>query len=659
MQNKAKLFSFFLALGLILLVFPERLLGAPELSRVLLRMGTSPKLKAFSPAQFSCFVSNPDTVPHLISVRITPKSIFFEGTAFNVYTDSFYVPAGCTYEYNSVVIIENSEEYSLAAFSDGVALSRLEENIIIKLASPKSYNLGLLNDSSEFGFGSLINFPELKDKYNICFFTYSSFPSTATLFEKFAAIIISDVDFERLSAAQLQALFDYVTNGGTIIFGNPKSVLQAKNSPLGQLLPVIPFRIRKTDKIGEEAAFKRLFPEFKGIVERTDFLESVVAEKAYVQIEDNRMPLVAIKKCGLGYAKLITIPLSETVFKDKNDWLNFVKFLLFQQELFNEQKEFSSVLDEITGFSVPKTSQIIKYVLAYIVVVSALLSGGRFFKKQALSWGACVLVSLLFTFAIILRAGASVKEKGGIVSGIELCIHGDISESVTSYYGLFSSKNEVLTIKAPNTSSLVSAIMPKDSVAVPFMRGGGPVGDKRSFFGTDTQNLRASQSADDKTPKLIVQRNNGIQELSNMSLPALRGKQFRNSFTTGKVFSGKGLAIPEILYGRKGFQIKNWKIPDGISVDTAFVAFPDGAIPINYADGYLGYNYEGFGKEHVFSTDTLTEKTIEAVIIGARHPSPALAIIEKLAKPSISISEPFKCQGRKIHFFPLEEKFSD
>ncbi len=653
-DNKSRLvpyFSLLLAVFFMLLL-SFRVNSEPELTRPLLKMGTSPRLKSYSPATFSCLLNNPDAVPHNMSLRILPKDLSFNSAAQNVYTESVWLPAKSSYYYTSTIILDNSETYLVSAFSDGVKLSKIEEDVLVRQASPKSQALGVLNDSSDIGLGSFVNHPDIQEKYNLCYFASSSLPASSVAFDRFAAVIVLAPDFDSISSMQYRAIIEYVLSGGTIVFGDPHSVMLAANTPLKDLLPAIPSKIRQIEAL---PSLSPLIPGFKG-VKRLPMLESFPSPRSSVFLEEFGLPLVVWGKFGLGSSRLIAVPIGEHSFNSKDDWIKIFKLMLSNQDLLNENKQFSYCLDEMTGFSVPPTSKVMKLLLFYLAASAVFLLAGHVLKRQAIAWIACVAFSLAFSVFVMNMAASAAKEKGGIVSGIELVTHGDHFAFATSFYGLFSSKSETLSARSSGTEALISTIASNESNALPFQLTGGD--QKGSIFkGRDDEKPQSSDN-DTKAMQLMIERENGVSALQNMALQSLRGRQFKVSKSGFPPPSFDSVApSPHLVYAKDGIRMDSWTIPSGISCDSAFVAFPDGALPL-VVEGRT-VKLSGEKKAGIFSTDTIGKSIVEAFRYGARPSSPALVLVEKLESTSISLSSSFKCQGRRLHIFPADEEVLD
>ncbi len=631
----------------------SNLFSEPEVTGGAMRMGTSVRLKPFTPAAFHCLIKNPDSKAHNVSLMISPADDTFSVAPEITFMDTVYVPASTTYDYNSTVMSSTTENYLLTSFSDGSKLPNRGESIPVKMLYSKSPHYGILNDSADINFGSMVNFPDMKDKFFPVFFSSRSMPISPEGLDGIDVLIFLDLNFDNMNTAQFNALHEYVRTGGLLVFAYPESTLKAALTPIGDLIPVKPVRVRKVDEV---KALSAIVKDFKG-VKLCDFLESTPAENSIVLIKDYGMPLVAYKKFGLGTAMLISIPLSDDVYNDKSDWKELARFVMSRQDLYNEERGFSNCIDEMTGFTVPGTATVFKIIIVYFLLLATAFVAGHFLKRNISAWGVCILIATIMTLNILSKAKNAAKNNGTIFSGVELTIPGDFSDNTTLYCGLFSDRNRQVTLKAPNTGSFISTILPRDYSGIPRFNSEQASGGSRGgfFSGSGMESTQQESSQNVQRVQLIVQRIDGIPELSDVPLQSLRLKQFK-----AKACLQTNLRepiLPELVYLKSGYELKGWKSPDGLEPEFAFLAFQNGVLPVNVSGGQISFRNNESDK--MFSTDVLSKQIMNAVHNGDRLPSPALLVATRMENPLMSLPEGFRCQGKKIMVYPVREKYSE
>ncbi len=638
--------TVFLAAAALIPALACRCADVVEVSRPMIKVGMSPLIRPFSAATFSCHIVNPDARPHRIGLRIYPEGTI--ESSRNIFSDDVDVPAETVLDYGSEIIFENAERYFLSVYVDGVKGQKADEDIMIKMITGKTVQIAVLNDSYTVSLGAFTIAPGFKGKYNVYHFSARNAPSNWSMYKRVSCLVIVEPEFDRMTCSRYQAILDYVNQGGTVIFAYPPALFKAAQTPLAQLLPVTPVKLRK---IHELKPLGRLIPEFNGWTKAVDFMEAVPKDDSVVLLsEDNGLPVFVWSKAGFGSCRFSAIPICENMYEEKTVQLKLLKRHFVQQELYNEPGGFISALDEMTGFSVPGTPVVLRIIAVYVLILLVVHVAGAVLRRHGAAWIISIVAAGVVTVVVLADAGKSVESKGSLFSGIELMTAGTESSPVETYYSVFSTSDRTVDIRSPDADTLLSSISPGDS-SYGFVSMAALAGGPQSNF----QKVKMVQEGGAQAPSspLISGRDNGYCAIKGLDLKALTVREF-HAFAKGAFGSLPRLEdLPEISYSERGPSMKPWKVPQEFKPEHAFLVFSDGVLPLSINNGELSLEA---GSEGMFSTDTTAKRLNDAIHDGARKGTPGIALVEKIGKSIIPPPEKASTQGRRIIMLPALEK---
>lgn len=614
------------AISLLLISLSFSLLAQPKVDRANLRYGFSPRIKRFSWATLNCRLVNPDPKPYNIEIRFVDAN----RGALNqktVFSDNIYVPAKTIIQYSSPVMTEDAEEYRLEIFVDGKEIKKTD-SFLISLISGNSSYLVILNDSVDVSLGSFSTTPEFKGLYAASTFIAKAPPLPWTLLKKAAAIVIVRPDFSRYSADSYQAILDYVRQGGNIIFADPVGAMEAAKTPLSVLLPVIPLRIRKVTTLEPLSKMIPGFKEFRGPV---DFLESVPSGDGVDLLKDGDLPLFRWKKFGLGTCRFSAIPILQESFPKDEPWLKILRGYLAAQNISNDLSTAVPALDEMTGFSVPGLESVRKIFLIFFILILIPLSAGLYLKRTGLAWIVTGCITVLFSLYILKTAAAGhAHQKGIFISFIEAYVPGSTASPGEGWYGIFSSSDTKISIKARNEKTALSSIPPPDNIMAMFNAGGGLSG---SSFSQPTE----------------VKNYNALPEIADLNLNANMSRQFYAAYdNTGTV----NAPLPELHYDEAGFKFQPWKISGNIKPYAAWLQFVNGIVPLTIKNGVIEAET---GSEAVFASDTTLKSVQNFIKQGWKHSTPGLILVENSTETMLALPQNIIAHGKKISILPVRE----
>ena len=601
------------------------LYSKPKVDRVSLRYGYSPRIKRFSWGTLSCRLVNPDPKPYNIELRFvdTNRGAINHKTVFS---EKVYLPPETIIQYRTPVMTEDAEEYSLEVFVDGTETQK-SDSFIISLMSGNASYLPILNDSNDVSFGSFAMTPEYKGVFAVSGFNIKTLPTTWSLLKKASLVIIVQPDFSRYSSSTFSAILDYVYQGGNIIFADPIGTIEASKTPLSVLLPVVPLRIRKITTL---APLSKMVPEFKKFAGPVDFLESIPSGDGIDVLMDGDLPVFRWKKYGLGTCRFSAVPLLQDSFPDGKSWLKVLPIFFAHQSISNDVSTAVPALDEMTGFTVPGIESVRNIFLVYFILMIIPLGLGIFLKRTGVAWILTACITILFSLYILKTASAgNSQQKGIFVSFIETCIPGVNASPGEGWYGIFSSSDTKMSIKAENEQTLLSAIPPPDNIMAMFQSRG--IGGKTFSQPTEVKTVHA------------------LPEIVDLNLNANMSRQFYAAYSKTVVAN---FDLPELHYDKGASIFQPWKIAEKLKPYAAWLQFANGIIPLTVKDGIVDADK---ASEAVFSSDTTLKSVQNFIRTGWKHSSPALILVENSEKTMLGLPDNMIAHGKKLTVIPVKE----
>lgn len=606
------------------------LYAKPKVDRGSLRFGYSPRLKRYSWATLAFKLANPDKKSYDIEVRFVDDK---KGAVAHrtVFADIVTVPPETQIYYKTPVMTEISESYHLEVFVDGKQQVKGDPFIVTLIPGSVSYMV-ILNDSDDVLMGAFVRSKRFKGQYFVSNFTSSNSPTLWNSIRKTTAIIVIRPDLKKYSSETFRAILDYVHQGGNIIFIDPETVIEAAKTPLAVLLPVKPLRIRKIHSLPELA---QKFPSFKGFKQPVDFLESVPVGDGVNFVEDDGMPVFRWKKYGLGTCRFSAIPITQNSYENDEIWQNILSFFIAHQEISNDLEKAVPALDEMTGFAVPGIGFVRIIFLIYFVLIIVVLSLGRWKKRTGLAWLATAGLTMVFSGVIMKIASTSHSKKSGtFLSFIETEIPGKTASNAEGWYGIFSTADRKITIKAKNEQTSLSAIPPLGTITALF-------------------NKKPGFAAKGFVAPTEVKKINGIPVINNLVLNSNSSRQF---FATFEKSSIEDFLKPEIVYEEDGFKLKDWVVPDNLKPVAAWLQFANGIVPLKIKDTKVFLDTSARG---VFSSDTSLISIKDFMLEGWKHSSPMLILIEDSTKNLLDLKGDIISHGKKMIAVPVKETCKD
>jgi len=586
-------------------------------------------------ATLNCTIDNPDSKPYEGYLRLLDEGSFMGRRT--VFSENLTIPANASLKYSTEIMVEDSENFHVELYIDNKRIPGVD-SIVIKTMNEKEEQFCVLNDSADTSMGAVNQLDAFKKKCFQVQLSYKEVPFHWSSLKSFVAILVLRPDFKSYSSRQFRAIADYVRQGGIVIFADPAGSIEAANTPLAELLPVNPLRIRK---ITELQSVKKFFPGFKewGEANPVEFLESYPRENSLVWLKEKQFPVFSWKKVGFGESRFSAVSLSGAVFEKTGSWEKAMMFFLNHQSRFADTRKISGCLDEMTGYTVPGV-EVVKTVFLWYFLFLALLTGaGIYFRKGNIALAGAAMLSLIVTFCVfgMVSSGMS-KNTSMLVASVEARYPAGDTRAVDAYYGIFSRKDATETFMAGNENTRFSAIVPGFNRMFAFM------GDDSSkgFMGKKT------------TDPVEVLCDYGVPQVFKLNIRTNATRQL-NAMLSVDVPANKELPLPEITYAGKGFSFKEWQCPPDLKYDFAFLAFPGRIMPLGGKGGKLSYNPDVSGS--FFRGDNIMASLADSLRFGFKTMKPCIALVNT-GETSVKFNDS-GYQSRIINFIPVREKFEN
>jgi hypothetical protein len=623
--NKGLIHNFFIIPGLFLIILQGiSLLAAPSAENLSIRYGTSPKVNRYSWITISCHLKNPDEKKRDIEIRLV-DDIAGPYRQNTIFSDLITIPPKSQMHYNSMAMVENSEEYNLEVFYNGKQISKTSSTLL-KLASSKLKPVPIFNDAIEDNLGSFKDIPALHDSYITTFFSAGTPLNRWQLLKNAPFIIMIRPDYEKYSSAKFQAIISYVKQGGSIVFADPQGIRNAMKTPLAPLLPVIPLRILKVTKLPE---LQTIIPSFKSFSMPVDFLEAIPNGDGLTLLKNEEFPLIRWKKFGMGNTRAVMFPILQKCYHSKTMWGTLVTNILCEQRLLNNTAPVKLTLDEMTGFTVPGIESIRWIIFLYFFIIALPLGVGLYFRKTGFAWiaGGAAAITFAVVLLYISLSGSGVHKKD-FLSFIEIVTPCGNLTSGVGYYGIMSASDKTIDIKSEHNDVAISAIPPSET--------------KMLFMVKSTN----------KQPPIEIKTVNGRPGITSLNLPVNSPRHFYSTFSKENSKSNN-FTLPTLNCNSPEISLQPWKIPEGFNPEAAWIQFPSGTVDLVIKDKTISMG-KGSG---VFHSNVLNQSIKNFISKGFKHSPPLLFLVEKTKKTSIFSLKNTIIHGKKIIAIPISQVF--
>ena len=449
-------------------------------------------------------------------------------------------------------------------------------------------------------------------------------------YSPYDALIILDPLFDDKNPLLIRAVKDYAKMGGTVIFAHHNGINNAAKTQFEELLPIIPLQNRTINRIPALQNFLKsedIYSEY-GMT----FVDSVAKEGSLVTCKWNEFPVISWRKYGLGLTGAMSISPTQAGFHGTDAFAKIWRYLL---DNINRPVDMSSLVSDdsretvnmLNGLTIPGPNEILKYMLAYLVIIVFIFVICFKLKKSIIAWITSLALSMAMTGIIFNKAysasDGSKDRTAAVLSQIPVI---DDAPSI-QVYSIFSKNDEKITFKGDVINDRFRKL-PKVKV-----RQSGLQINKSGYKATEIQDV------------ITGSYNGNAASLKELQLQGLSARNFtRLSRSHTSPF-----AAPELRFAQSGLEIDSKEFPAELSqAELIYLCGTNGIIPMVFENGKLSIkaNRRIFGK-----TDENLRKLLNT--LGIVRPTLVYAV-KGIREDSI-LDDTFEVNGMNFYVSPLTE----
>lgn len=598
-----------------------------EISRVMLKNGSSLRGGVNSSSLLECQIDNPDTVSHELELVLRTENQNYPEENINSW--KVFSPAASSIFFRGNARINQQEKFELVIYCDKVRLKRKNEYMAsIKLASLNEKSIGIWNDSGDIpgGFSKRKHF---KDKFFSISFGAKTFPLSGAELANCTMLIIVRPDFRQYTAKDFSLVLEYAANGGKVIFTDPAGILDAAKTPLEKMLPLVPLKVRKTHSADFLSA---VFPDLgkKGILpdcKTVDILESSCGDKegiTFASYDDT--PIFRQGKFGLGTVKVLAFSPEDEVYPSSWNVSERAINMLCRIPVAAVNKAANHTpLDMLTGFTVLPLSVVRNIVGIYFFLLILILAAGYWKKRIVIAWVCCAFVALLAAAAILIAASKMTDRKAKeIISSIEI-VNVFAPDTMQKENSFFSIRENFCRIEGSPYETFYQLSLPRNTFG--YYTGGGR---------TDSFS---------KLEPLKITRNTHGKSGLEMTLFPKSPKRYVIERSGKDLFClQENLSLPRLSFREEAVIFENWKLPDHEKAEGVFFIFPGGSSAGSISgDGTIIWEKD----ETLLLSDPMMTALRKSAFLLKSYGAPFLAAVFPAENNS---SHP----GKKLLLYPLQ-----
>ncbi|MBQ6470530.1 MAG: hypothetical protein IJJ33_00975 [Victivallales bacterium] len=396
---------------LLPLMLPSLLLAEPKLVACSIRHGNGLPRQSDTAALLNYTVENPDDAEARLMLTLRP--INSENGA--IYSRALRLPPKTRLEGRFQVVTCQTEQYLVQLIQNDRVLDK--QSIIMRLAGTNFLSIGAVEDAGTLhGMGGLAKLPDLPYRCMVTTFSHASLPPNWAAIRQHQILLLHDLDLEQYTTAQLQAIREYVLQGGMLLLASPKGQLALRSTILEDFLPWTPVAVLpEEDSLEAARAFGVRLPQGKGL-KRVNRLHTLPGNGVSL-LEQSGMPVMALSRHGAGTVLALAYSPSElheaaqefdlTLWTIIQGHCNY-RPLTMRPYLTNSS---NALMQQLQGYSIPPATLIAKLLLLYLLVGAAILGVSFHLKKHASGWLALCGFGLVMTAFVMVRAKGVVQKQ--------------------------------------------------------------------------------------------------------------------------------------------------------------------------------------------------------------------------------------------------------
>jgi hypothetical protein len=461
-------------------------------------------------------------------------------------------------------------------------------------------------------------------------------PSHWAEYDDSRVVAVGTPDFTRLGSDQCAALIEYANRGGTIVFFAPAGTLAAAQTPLAEILPVVPLRVRRVEELPEldawgQDAYVRDAREPFASPDGIPFLESAPLGGGFTTLAHGELPIIRWRSVGLGRVGVVAVDPCGALARNSGCavavWNHILSWAQSPYSFSYRENnvEVPALMAQLTGHRIPGVGPIGRLLFGYALLVGVILVVGYWKRRHVAAWLATAGIGVLATslvFVSAYRANTSRSASSATILSFRGATHAPTSTQ--SVISLQTRADARPTFRATDPDTLIRSLPPI---------------------------TRGKQKQTGEAP-LLVRREDELSTAPAMAIRALKPRTFA---TDSVLPSLNADPIPMVVEGG-GLVLPPAQLPAFLSQREtgleALAVLPGGIRSVRLGEGeVLGFAPGGsLLRLNPFLTD------LASLLDSGRFPTPSLAFIAPATAKADGLPldlGDFATQGYTITFVPL------
>jgi len=623
--------GWWIALAVLFLAICPGVLGRPELESAFLTFGRSRAVAASTWGTLSYRLRNPDSTPATVRLRLVPRDGATAIFEFDATVGPHRFLAG-----REMVTLAPSDKYRLEVYQ---GQTRLDSSEILASYSDPLNRCAILfidDDPTFGGVSELVKTRGLLQRVVQTKVPSAQAPTHWAGYDDCRIVALGSPDYAALDSDRCAALVEYVHRGGTLVFLLPDGALAARGTPLADLMPAVPLRVRLVEDLPELDAWgaatgladRQPFASPDGI----PFLESVPQGEGMTTLGHGDYPVIRWRAVGLGRVGLVAVnPCTELAQRSGCFLAVWNHLLSWAQSPYSfsyreNNREVPDLMAHLTGYRIPGVAPVARLLFGYAGVIGILLIVGYTRRRHATVWIAAAGIGVLATalvFVAAYRQNQDRPRRGATV----LAFATDSGErsAVQAAISLHSRGDSRPTIAGTNPDLLLRNL-PAVTRGMRKQSGEAPV---------------------------LVHRAHDLSAAPNLDVRALKPRSFA---AVGTLAPQEAPTIPLVL-GANGPDIAPTALPGWLPRTSlqAFAVLPNGLLRVRL-DGGQAKSLAALNQS--LRLDPFQTQLAELLASG-RFPSPSLAVVYPWSPGQLPLDlKDFAQQGYAIHFLPMRTELA-
>ncbi|MBR4220019.1 MAG: hypothetical protein IKR81_02620 [Victivallales bacterium] len=621
--------------AIVFIVLSAGLFAKPHLVTCAIRQGNGAARVNLLSARLEWRLENPDDAAATVVLQVRPS----HGELEAVFSREITIPPKMEVAGSAEMVTTETMEYLVELMQNGVRIDK--DTLPVHSSNPRYYLAAILTDRvDKLGASAIQKHKEVTSRlYNINY-TSTHVPSHWGEFYGYSAIILLAPSLETYTAAQQQALVDYVAQGGTLIVGGADAAFAMKGTLLEGLLPFTPVSRYATDEL---AGLAKAF-QVKNLKEQPAFdkdgvpsgrpcltlLNTILHEEAQELIRLDGRTLAARRYVGRG--TVVGLAFNPFELCNANElFIPNVWNMLFVNTRFNSLFKASydigyanEALQLMQGYSIPPVSSIVIILLVYMIGAAIILLVMFKLKRHSQGWLLVCLYGVCVTLFVMGRARHITASTADLsLANLRLSTWDGV-RGATQNNSLFLTRTDMQPSVSADCGQVMLRTQPKN---ISLMNRQDSMPSMPTWFKSDGKtNSIEKFTMQQMRPRSLTWFERGRHTLAN------RG------------------SLPEIAYEADGIRLKPWRLPEELAgAKRALLLMPHGQRTLHIADGVV----EDTGASSRIEADTLLTSAMRYLASLPVQTTTLALVVPTVSNAPLALEASFKGQPASVYDYDI------